>query len=81
MTYYPNQGSSGTITMDSNGIYHFGQSTIRKVTSIEREFDEDGRVVKETETITEYVDTPSYPAYPYPYQPTWAKPVESRVTN
>lgn len=48
---------------------------VRKVTSIVREFDDEGNMVKETETITEYSESvpPYYPPSPYqpvsPYQP------------
>lgn len=61
-----NTNSNGALTFTSN------YGTITKVTNITREYDEDGNLVKETETITEYekqyvpyAPYPTYPTYPY----------------
>jgi len=65
----------GGVNTNSNGVltYTSNYGTITKFTQIVREFDEDGNLVKETETITEYdkgyqpVPYSPYPGYPNPY--------------
>lgn len=60
-------------------ISTYSTTRVSKVTSITREFDEDGNLVKEVETITEYErETPYYPSYP---QQPWQQPIVSYTTN
>ena len=62
---YPNEAS---INIGASGSYTYTYGSVRKLTNIVREFDEEGRLVKETETITEYTPTQYYPNYPYQSQ-------------
>lgn len=66
-------------SFSANSFSTYPTSRVSKVTSITREFDEDGNLVKEVETVTEYERTPVYPN-PYP-QPAWQNPVISYTTN
>ena len=43
-------------------------STVRTTT---REYDADGHLVREIETVTTYPETPAYPRQTWPYPTTW----------
>jgi len=60
----PTMKPATTVTNLSYG----SNGAVKRVTRIEREFDEAGNVIKETETITEYEESPNIPWTP-PYAP------------
>lgn len=75
-----------TGTINSNGVYFAGNSFVKTVTVRTSEFDGEGNLIKEVETITEYERPhpqypPYYPAQPQPYTWTSSAPADALKFN
>lgn len=49
--------------------YVYGSTETKRVTVTEREYDSEGNLTREVETVTVVTTTPQY--YTYPYTATW----------